>query len=97
MCVCACTHTTICVFFFFTLSLDITKLAFIQLCPQATVCVLILLCVFFFLFYLGGVDDVTMIGHARAGMGYRSKFQTENSKTLLRLYYGVFEELLRPY
>jgi hypothetical protein len=38
-----------------------------------------------------------MIGHARAGMGYRSKFQTENSKTLLRLYYGVFEELLRPY
>jgi len=26
---------------------------------------------------LGG-DDVTMIGHARAGMGYRHKFQTEN-------------------
>jgi hypothetical protein len=39
-----------------------------------------------------------MIGHARAGMGYRNKFQTENEKTLqLRLYYGVFEELLRPY
>jgi hypothetical protein len=38
-----------------------------------------------------------MIGHARAGMGYRNKFQAENSKTLLRLYYGVFEELLRPY
>jgi hypothetical protein len=37
-----------------------------------------------------------MIGHARAGMGYRNKFQTENSNTLLRLYEGVFEELLRP-
>ena len=60
------------------------------MCPHTAICV-------FFLFVLfGGGDDVTMIGHARAGMGYRSKFQTENSKTLLRLYYGVFEELLGP-
>jgi hypothetical protein len=41
---------------------------------------------------------VRMMGHARAGMGYRNKFQTENEKTLqLTLYYGVFEELLRPH
>ncbi len=43
-----CPHTTICVFFLFSLlSIDITKLAFIQLCPQTTLCVLILLYVSF--------------------------------------------------
>ena len=60
------------------------------MCPHTTMCVF-----FLFVFFWGG-DDVTMIGHARAGMGYRHKFQTENSKTLLRPYYGVFEELLGP-
>jgi hypothetical protein len=56
VCVCVCPHTTKCVFFsFFQLSLDITKLALIQLCPQATVCALMLLYVsFFFLFIWGG-------------------------------------------
>jgi hypothetical protein len=50
--VCVSSYYYMCLFSFFKLSLDITKLAFIQLRPQATVCVLILLCVFFLFVYL---------------------------------------------
>ncbi len=43
----------------------------------------------------GGGDNVTIIGHARAGMGYRNEFQTENHGLLrfaylpIRLYFAM--------